>query len=236
VQEAAERRARERQGEIDAEVARAVAAERLRVARELHDVTSHALGVMVLQAGAAEATAGSKPDVARAALAEAVAAGDEALSELARLSRIIGPADPTEDSGPFGAQLAGLVDRMRAAGLRITVAVEVEARDPVVAQAVYRVAQEALTNVARHASGAQVSLRICQNGDDLEVSVADDGIAAAATGAGPGFGLVGLAERVRALGGTLSAGAVPEGGFSVHALIPGSAARHRGALAEHDPV
>jgi signal transduction histidine kinase len=236
VQEVEERRARERQAEIDAEVARAIAAERLRVARELHDVTSHALGVMVLQAGAAEATAESKPDVARAALAEAVAAGDEALSELARLSRIIGPAASTEDGGSFGAQVAGLVTRMRAAGLRITVAVDAEPRDTIIAQTAYRVAQEALTNVARHARGAQVSLRICKDGDDLEVSVADDGNAAAATGKGSGFGLVGLAERVRALGGTLSAGAAPEGGFSVHALIPGSAAHDRGGLAEHDPV
>jgi signal transduction histidine kinase len=219
VQDVEERRARERQAEIDAEVARAIAAERLRVARELHDVTSHALGVMVLQAGAAEATAESKPDVARAALAQAVAAGDEALSELAALSRLIGPAS-TEDGDSFGAQLSGLVSRMRAAGLRITVEVDAEPRDPLVAQTAYRVAQEALTNVARHARGADVRLRICVNGDDLEISVADDGTAAAGTGRGSGFGLVGLAERVRALGGSLAAGPRDAGGFSVHAVIP----------------
>jgi signal transduction histidine kinase len=235
VQEVEERRARERQAEIDAEVARAVVAERLRLARELHDVTSHALGVMVLQAGAAEATAVTKPDVARAALAEAVAAGDEALSELARLSRIIGPA-ASREAGPFEAQLQGLVNRMRAAGLQITVAVDVEPPDAVIAQTAYRVAQEALTNVARHAPGAQVSLRICRNAHDLEVSVIDDGTGVAAVEAGSGFGLVGLAERVRALGGTLSAGAAPEGSFSVHALIPTSAAPGRPGLVERDRV
>ncbi|HEX5510097.1 MAG TPA: histidine kinase [Actinomycetales bacterium] len=236
LQEIEERRARERQAEIDAEVARAVTAERIRVARELHDVTSHALGVMVLQAGAAEATAESKPDVARAALAEAVAAGDEALSELARLSRIIGPPAPTEDGDSFGAQVEGLVSRMRAAGLRITLAVDVEPRDPVIAQTAYRVAQEALTNVARHARGAQVSLRICEAGDGLEISVADDGGPGDVMGTGSGFGLVGLAERVRALGGTLAAGPRDAGGFSVQATIPlstttespGLTAQHQG--------
>jgi signal transduction histidine kinase len=212
-----------------AEVAeRAVRAERLRLAREMHDVVSHAVGVMVLQAAAAEVQCGRDPAAARSALDVVRTAGLQAETELEVLFGLLdggavgtaGLADlpPTAD---LPARLRALADRMRGAGVRVEVACD-DRPVPSVAAAgtAYRVVQEALTNAARHAAGSTVQVRLGREGDELVVEITDDGAGSPTDLSGGGFGLVGLAERVRAEGGRLAAGPRAEGGFGVTARLP----------------
>jgi signal transduction histidine kinase len=214
--------------EHEAAAERAVRAERLRLARELHDVASHAVGAMVLQAGAALALRERDAAAAREALRSVDTAGAEAISELAVLFGLLdaaGLAAP-HDERDLGAALTALADRMRGGGLdvRVTVPPDVPA-DPVLVATAYRIVQEALTNAARHAPGSRVAVALETGDDRLAVTVVDDGgarPAAAGDGLleGGGFGLVGLAERVRALGGDIAAGPAPGGGFAVSARLP----------------
>lgn len=214
---------RARQAEL---AEQAVRAERLRLARELHDVASHAIGVMVLQAGAAEVQCATHPEAAAAALDVVRTAGVQAQAELAVLFGLL-------DAGAVGtAGLATtaaapdlveavrtLVDRMRAGGL--AVAVDIDAGlpdDGLPAGAAYRVVQEALTNAARHAPGSRVAVRLTRDGADLRIEIVDDG--PPVEPAGGGFGLVGLAERVRGEGGQVAAGPGADGGFTVSARLP----------------
>ncbi|MFD1505382.1 hypothetical protein FE374_01955 [Georgenia yuyongxinii] len=219
-QEAHERRTREHATALDAATTQARQEERRRIALELHDVTSHALGVMVLHAGAAEATFVDHPEVARAALDQVVATGEEALVELDRLAATIGASPDPSVGAPLEARIVALADRMRAAGLRIDVSVSAEPTDPAVAHAVYRVVQEGLTNSARHAPGSRVSVRVEGMDDDLAVSVENDAPRGAPAGAGSGFGLAGAAERIRTMGGGLAAEATSAGGFLLRARLP----------------
>ena len=212
--------------EHEAAAERAVRAERLRLARELHDVASHAVGAMVLQAGAALALRERDAAAAREALRTVESAGAEAISELAVLFGLLdaaGLAAP-HDERDLGAALTALADRMRAGGLdvRVTVPPDVPA-DPVLVATAFRIVQEALTNAARYAPGSRVEVALETGGDRLAVTVVDDGGRRPGDdGAleGGGFGLVGLAERVRALGGDLAAGPAPGGGFAVSARLP----------------
>jgi signal transduction histidine kinase len=205
---------------------RAVIAERLRLARELHDVASHAIGVMVLQAGAADAQRTRDPHGAKAALAAVRTAGAQAMSELAVLFGLL-------DAGAVGvpglataapaADLADavqtLVERARTGGLDASlVTVGDLTGDLVPAGTAYRVVQEALTNAARHAPGSRVDVQLARDGGALVIDVRDDGPGSDhSTG---GFGLVGLAERVRAEGGEVAAGPRPTGGFAVSVRLP----------------
>jgi signal transduction histidine kinase len=203
----------------------AVRAERLRLARELHDVASSAIGVMVLQAGAAELQCGRDPAAARAALDAVRTAGLQAQAELAVLFGLLdaGAVGAAGLAGPVAvddlpAAVGALVGRMRAGGLDVTLATDGDLRDLSPAATAYRVVQEALTNAAKHARGSTVAVRLARTGDELRVTVADDGTP---TDPGDGgFGLVGLAERVRAEGGEVTAGPRPEGGFAVSARLP----------------
>jgi signal transduction histidine kinase len=198
--------------------------ERLRLARELHDVASHAVGAMVLQAGAALALRERDPGGARAAIRTVQAAGSEAMAELTTLFGLldagaVGPAGHA--APPPGHDLGALATRMRAGGLAVELTGETRLpADPLLAATAYRVVQEALTNAARYAPGSRVEIAVDDAADGLVVvTVADDGPGTAPQ-AGGGFGLVGLAERVRALGGELSAGPRPGGGFAVEARLP----------------
>jgi signal transduction histidine kinase len=210
----------------------AVRAERLRLARDLHDVVSHAVGVMVLQAGAAAALRTEEPARAREAVRAVHTAGTQALSELEILFGLldggaVGVAGVTAqtDSTDLAGELEALVERMRGAGLRVSLATD--ERLPVdreVAATAYRVVQEALTNAARYAPGSDVEVRIRMDATVLDVTVRDVGPrTASAAPSGGGFGLVGLAERVRAHGGDLTTGPRPEGGFVVSARLPTTA-------------
>ena len=216
-----------RQHELDAAAEAAVRAERLTVARELHDVVSHAVGVMVMQSGAALATLDSDPARARRALEVVRRTSAETLSELDQLLRVMdcevlgGP--PVASPGHDSAELEALVERMRGAGLHVRLVVD----DPPSGEAAavaYRIVQEALTNVVRHAPGAGVQVRVASDPDGVTVDVVDDGPDPDPSRR-PGYGLVGIAERVHRLGGEFSAGtAAGGGGFRVHARMPAWAA------------
>jgi signal transduction histidine kinase len=211
-EERAVRSAVTRQAEIDAARDEAVQSERLVVARDLHDVVSHAVGVIAMQAAAAEVSLPARPEVA----ARAFNTIDRVISEaLAELDRVV-PSETREESHY---DLTALVERIRATGTTVTLAVH---RDPAhdVDPIVYRVVQEGLTNAVRHAPSAQVCVLVETVEDTLRVKVTDDGPGPAADDA-RGFGLIGLAERVSLRGGTLRSGPGPDGrGFVVEATVP----------------
>lgn len=231
---------------LETAVVAALQAERLRIARDLHDMTSHALGVMVLQAGAAAAQHAHDPDRARASLAVIRQTGLLASTDLARLTGLIdagalradlpaGVRRGVDQPDPFRLtdRLAALADRMRTAGLDVTLrcrppdlhaaVVDVPGgaarSDQTVSTAIYRVVQEAITNVVRHAPGARVEVCVEADEGGCRLSVCDDGGQGPAS-PGAGFGLVGAAERVRSIGGELTAGPQRDGGWRVEATIP----------------
>lgn len=202
------------------EVARRRAVEeRLHIARELHDSLTHSISVINVQVGVAAHLArkrGEEPAAALLAIQEASTdAARELRSTLDTLRR-------DDDGGGVGLdRLSALVDRARTSGLPITVAVEGTARQlPAdVDQTAYRVVQEALTNVSRHAGEATASVRLTYGPGLLTVQVDDDGSAPRKPPV-PGHGLIGMRERVAALGGRLHAGPGPTSGFSVVAELP----------------
>lgn len=214
--------------EHDAATELALRAEQLRVARELHDVTSHAVGVMVLQAGAAVALREQDPERAREAVGLIRSTGTEALAQLEELLQLldegavgaagVASSAPAED---LGGALESLAARMRAAGLQVRLALTGVPVEPGLRATIHRIVQESLTNVMRHAPGSRVDVAVRETAGGWEVAVRDDGPAGvpavALTG---GFGLVGLAERVEALGGEFSAGPDRAGGFALRAFLP----------------
>ncbi|SEF54176.1 Signal transduction histidine kinase [Thermomonospora echinospora] len=204
---------------------RARVEERARIAREMHDVVANRVSVMVVHASALRAIVARDPE--RAAETAAVI-GDMGRQALEELRQVIGVLRLGEDSGPQAtptlADLRELVDQSGAAGLKVCLTTEIEdgALPPEVARTVYRVIQEALTNVHKHAGDADTHVLIRQTPDVIEMSV-ENAPADAEPGhalPGGGNGLVGLRERVTALGGSLQAGPRPGGGFAVHARIP----------------
>lgn len=215
---AARERAERLYGVHDAVVQAAVAQERLRVARDLHDVTSHAVGVMLLQAAAAMSHRELDPVRSRAALDEVDRAGTEALAELGALGRVLAQQLP---SRPPEGDLRELVSRFTGPGLHVDLEADELPRDARTAGFVRLVVREALTNAARHAPGSRVRVRVHDERSGWHVHVTDDGPGQeAGTAPGSGFGLVGLAERARAVGGALTAGPAAGGGFEVHARVP----------------
>ncbi|MFI9801392.1 sensor histidine kinase [Streptomyces sp. NPDC052302] len=210
----------------------AVERERARIARELHDVVTHNVSVMVIQAGAARKVMDAAPHRAREALLAVEAGGRTAMAELRHVMGLLtmdgdAGADPATDTGlapqPGLAQLDVLVDRVRATGVPVELTVT-GAPEPLAAGpglAVYRVVQEALTNVVKHAPGARVTVSVAHTPEAVHVEVSDTGgTAAAPTGPGGGRGLLGLRERLAVYGGTLEAGPRPAGGFRVRAVLP----------------
>jgi signal transduction histidine kinase len=208
------------------EEARATAAERARVAREIHDVLAHNLSVMVIQASAARRVAGRDPAAAAHAAELISRTGREALSEL---RYVFGPVRK-EDGEALGcapglANLDQLVSRSHRAGLPVTVRVEGEPLElsPGADLVVYRVIQEALTNTLKHARGAHSTVTVRYETGAVEVEVLDDGTAVALNGSAwesGGHGLVGMRERVALYGGRLEAGKRDDGGFAVRARLP----------------
>ncbi|MGS2616838.1 sensor histidine kinase [Micromonospora sp. LZ34] len=194
--------------------------ERLRIARDLHDSLTHSISVIKVQAGIAVHLArkhGEEPSAALLAIQEA---GSAAMRELrATLDVLRSPADGDR----IGLALVGeLAERTRAAGVPVQVAVTGQPRElpAEVDQAGYRVVQEALTNVARHAGPAAAQIHVEYAPAQLTVSVTDDGQASPVRPVTPGVGLRGMRERVTGLGGTLQAAARDDGGFAVRATFP----------------
>ncbi|WBC14503.1 sensor histidine kinase [Micromonospora sp. WMMA1998] len=207
------------------EARRLADAERLRVAREVHDVVGHGLAAIHLQAEVALHLLARKPEQAEAALTAISRTSKEALDELRVTLTVVRreeTADPRAPAPGLG-QLPQLRDRLTGAGVPVTVEVTGTPRPLPVAVdlAAYRVVQEALTNVLRHAGPATAAVHVGYASDEVTVEVTDTGRG----GTTPpersgGFGLAGMRERVTALGGTFSAGPAPPGGFRVHARLP----------------
>jgi signal transduction histidine kinase len=213
------------EAEHEAQTRRAVEAERARIAGELHDVVTHNVSVMVVQAGAARSVLDSSPDDAREALLAVEASGRTAMSELRHLLGLLAPGGGEEEDllvpQPGAARVPALVERVRAAGLSVELSVT-GARDlpPGVDLAAYRVVQEALTNVIKHAGTSHAAVLLEYRPDDLLITVTDDGRPATGPGGPGGRGLIGLRERVGLYGGELDAGPRPGGGWRVRARIP----------------
>ena len=210
--------------EKEAETRARMAEERLRLAHELHDVMAHTITTMTVQAGAAADQLDRDPDRARAALGAIRGAARDAMAELRAIIAVMRtPEDDDRGPSPGVARLDELVATTRAAGLRVTVDVDTELPQ-VLPTAVdvtcFRVVQEALTNVVRHAEATHASVVIAARRGEVVVEVTDDG-RGEPTGVGAGgYGLVGLRERVSAVGGRLEAGTRPTGGFRVVATLP----------------
>jgi signal transduction histidine kinase len=209
------------------EARRRVDEERLRIARELHDVVSHSIGVISVQAGVAAHLLRRRPDKAAQSLEAIRHASDEALGELHTMLGVLRQPDdgrPPLAPAPGLAQLDALVAQAEAAGLKVEVAVEGEPRalPHAVDLACYRIVQESLTNVVRHAGASRATVTVDHHDGEVVIEVRDDGLGAPAAvpAAGAGQGINGMRERARALGGTLEAGPCPDGGFLVRARLP----------------
>ena len=229
-----EERAVRAERERDTQAQIAAAAERARIARELHDVIAHNLSVMVAQADGGAYAFDAAPAQSREALAEIGRTGRQALSEMSSLLGVLrtGPETPPLAPAPAADEIAQLVSQAREAGMRVSYTMEGAAR-PLpggLSLAAYRIVQEALTNVRKHAGPealAKVTLRYGH--DDLLVRVTDDGAGADGTlpryggpqpAVTPGHGLTGMRERAAMYGGTVQAGPCPGGGFEVIARLP----------------
>lgn len=251
-------KARTKRIEEDRSATLAVTEERVRIARELHDIVAHGVSLMTIQIAAARRVAATKPEAADEALAAAEQAGRQSLTELRSLLAVLRSADAslgaaagagTERHGGSGAwdvatgrpseaddaaptsplprlaDIPGLVDNLRTAGLDVSLEVTgvvPDAVPPGVELASYRVVQESLTNVVRHAPGARVVVDLDYAPDGIDIVVDDDGAGLMAVRAAPtGHGLMGMRERVATGGGTLEIGPRSSGpGWRVHARFP----------------
>jgi uncharacterized protein (TIGR03382 family) len=195
------------------------AAERARIARELHDVVTHNVSVMVVQAAAGNDVFDSHPDRARDALRAVEETGRRALGELRRLLDV--EAGDGTLPQPGLARLDDLVGQVRRAGLAVELHVEGTAfpLPEGVDLSAYRIVQEALTNTLRHAQASHATVHVRYGAREVEVEVADDGVGESAP-AESGRGLLGMRERVALFGGDLRVGGRPGGGFAVRARIP----------------
>jgi signal transduction histidine kinase len=205
----------------------ALAEERTRIARELHDIVAHSVSVMVLQANAGERVAASKPEQAGEHFAAIQASGRQALSELRRLLGVLRGADGEEASRepqPGLSSIERLADQARQSGLETSVHVDGDpaALPEAMQLSAYRVIQEALTNTLRHAGASRAEIAVRCASRSLEVEVVDNGRppASADESGQTGHGLIGMRERVHLFGGELEAGPLPEGGFRVRANFP----------------
>jgi signal transduction histidine kinase len=222
-----------RERAADARSARAVDArrraseERLQMARDLHDVIGHNISLINVQAGVGLDLMDTRPEAARAALGAIKAASKEALGELRAMLAVLRNAaeDAPRAPAPGLGRLDELVELTRAAGIAVALQTigECRALPAAVDLAAYRIVQESLTNVARHACPAIATVRLAYGAGGLDVEISDDGRAAMGNGSrlpGTGSGITGMRERALALGGRFSAGPRAGGGFTVSAHLP----------------
>ncbi|MFJ4205377.1 sensor histidine kinase [Streptomyces sviceus] len=247
---AVEERALRAEQSRDSEARRRVAEERLRIARELHDLVVHQITLANAQATVAAHLFDTRPEQTRKSLRELVETTGDALDDLRAtvgLLRQSGDAAAPAEPAPGLSRLPGLLESFRRAGLEVTVHQEGTARPlpPGVDLTAYRIVQEALTNVTKHAGTRNARVDLAWNRDRVTLTVADDGgvartassaasaptaftaptaaVGASASAVGdrlPGYGLIGMRERATAVGGRLSAGRRPEGGFLVSVQLP----------------
>ncbi|GAA3389834.1 sensor histidine kinase [Streptomyces roseoviridis] len=224
---------------------REVAAERARIARELHDVVAHHMAVISVQAGLARYVVDSDPATARTALGTITSTSSEALEELRRMLALLRTDEPdvaplTPMPGPE--RLSDMVARLRAGGAETELRVVGRPRPlaPGPGLCVYRVAQEALTNVLKHAPHAAATVELTYGEDQVTVEITDDGRGSSpGTPSGSGHGLMGMRERAKLYGGKISMGPRPEGGFAVCLTLPTSTGdgdrSHDGAAGQGAP-
>jgi len=209
-------------GEREQRARAAVAEERARIARDMHDTVAHAISVVVLQARGGRRVLDGDVGAARAAFNAIEQVGAEALSEMRRLLGLLGSGSPGEGTEQIGLRsLSALADSVRAAGLPVDVVVEGAGRHvpPGVDISAYRIIQEALTNSLKHAGRAQVRVVVRYGVDELHLKVADNGRGARSVN-GNGHGLVGMRERAMLVGGDVEVDQPNEGGFVVRARLP----------------
>ena len=223
-----------RQHAVDTEVAAAtlalaaVAAERSRIARELHDIVAHAVSMIVVQAGAAEPMVTEDPAYVAAVLGTIRATGADALAEMRRVVAMLREADDPQPLSPQPGveSIPGLIEHARRSGLRASLVIDGEpgALPAGLGLAAYRIVQEALSNVRRHAAATQAWVRLTYAPDSLRLEVRDDGVGADEVGArgapGGGHGLIGMRERAALYGGELETSSQAGHGFTVAATLP----------------
>ncbi|GHH74246.1 two-component sensor histidine kinase [Kitasatospora indigofera] len=206
----------------------AITAERLRIARELHDMVAHSIGIIAIQAGVGSRVIGTQPDEARKALQAIEETSRETLAGLRRTLVALRQADP-QGAGPVLSEpMAGLADVERlaeataTAGVRVEVCRSGERRPlpPDIELSAFRIVQEAVTNVVRHAGTGHCRVSVGHGDEELSVEVVDEGRGVTGPAPGRGFGLVGMRERVALLHGRFEAGPRPGGGFRVAAVLP----------------
>ncbi len=220
-----------------------VNAERTRIARELHDVVAHSVSVMVIQAAAARRNLTDSPDVARTALTNIEDTGRQTMNELRGILGVL--RSDNDDSSSLAPQpsmtdLEALIEAADDLPIRLAIHGSLDDLPPSVTLNGYRVVQEAITNVRRHAgSVSDVTIDVERSAAALTITVADDGRGAAADDLGPGFGLVGMRERVAAVGGSVNVGPRSGGGWRVRMTLPASSgavrARSDDAAADTEP-
>ena len=219
--------ARERAAELERareELARrAVVGERLRIARELHDVVAHSMSIIAVQSGVGAHVLDSQPEEARKALAAVEATSRQALTEMRRLLGVLREVEPSGSLAPSPglAEVDGLAADVARAGARVEVRIEGTRPELPLGLdlSAYRIVQEALTNVVRHAGPATARVRIRYAPGTVDIEVVDDG-RGAGTERGDGHGIVGMRERAALYGGSLDAGPLPGGGFRVAVRLP----------------
>lgn len=195
--------------------------ERLRIARELHDVLAHSISVINVQAGVGLALLDTDPEQARTALTTIKAASKEALGEVRQvLDTLRTPGDAPRAPAPGLDRLPELVSQAAGAGLTVELEGSAPSLPPGADLAAFRIVQEALTNVVRHSGSRHARVRLDQDGGALRLRIDDDGPATGTDAGGSGNGLAGMRERAAALGGTIEAGPRPDGGFRVLAVLP----------------
>ena len=209
----------------DEHARRAVSEERDRIARELHDVIAHSVSLIIVQAGAAQRLLERDPAGAQRTLETIRAAGSDALDELRRLldlMRSSNNVDSTSEPQPGVARLETLIAQTREAGLPVEYVLDgtQQPLPPGVDLAVYRIVQEALTNIRKHAGPSTARVRVHFSANGVELIVADDGVGTGRYTNGSGHGLIGMRERVALYGGTFSSGLRRFGGFEIRAQIP----------------
>ncbi|WP_327003682.1 sensor histidine kinase [Dactylosporangium sp. NBC_01737] len=216
------------------EAARATGEERLRIARELHDVVAHSMSLIAVHAGVGAHLIHTRPDQAARTLEVIADTSREALAQTRSLLGLLrDDASDTSDTSqatplPGAGGLPGLVEAVRGSGLDVTLHVQGEppVGAPAVELATYRIVQESLTNVVKHAHATTAAVRVEHTGAATTIEVTDDGTAGGGGGSAvPGHGLRGLTERAALLGGRFTAGPAPDGGFRVRATLPLPASR-----------
>jgi signal transduction histidine kinase len=220
----AEQRVIEAERGHEADSKRRAGEERIAIARELHDILAHRISLINVQAGAGLHLMDRQPEQARVALTAIHGASKEALVELRATLGVLRQVDEREPRAPSPglAQLEGVIDDARSAGIAVELSIEgaVRALPAGVDLAAYRIVQESLTNVVRHARAASTRIGIAYRSRELLIDVQDDGVGDGRSPRSAGSGLLGMRERAAALGGDVQAGPVAGGGFLVHARLP----------------